>query len=298
VTTVLALLQALLPWLGHADEPGAFGRQFGPHDSTAGRDAGSVAAQRVVAALTPGSALIAQSGGSSTDTSAGGWQFTIAPYLWTPRTEIDLTVGNLSRSATLDFPEIVDDLRFGFASHFEATWRPWTLLLDVLYFKLEKDETTGTGVPTEVDLQEVLVEFGGTYRLTTLPVGRTGRITLEALAGGRLMHVNTELSIGAQLRKRSATLIDPMFGGRIAYHVTDTVGLWLRGDAAGFGISDSQSQFTYNLIAGFGWRFTNVASVFAGWRYMRVDMEKGRGASTLDADLSMNGPFFGFDFYF
>ena len=168
----------------------------------------------------------------------------------------------------------------------------------MLYFKLEKDETTGTGVPTEVDLQEVLVEFGGTYRLATLPVGRTGRITFEALAGARLMHVNTELSIGAQLRKRSATLIDPMVGGRIAYHITDTVALWLRGDAAGFGISDSQSQLTYNLIAGLNWRFTHVASVFAGWRYMHVDIEKGSGASTLDADLSMNGPFLGFNFYF
>jgi hypothetical protein len=293
VTTVLALL----PWLGHADEPWPRGRPIGLHESPAGRDAGSVAARSLVAAPTPESVLIAQAGGL-TDTSSGGWQFTIAPYLWTPRTEIDLTVGNLSQSATLDFPDIVDDLRFGFASHGEATWGQWTLLLDVLYFKLEKDETTGTGVPTEVDLQEILFELGGTYRLATLPVGRTGRITFEALAGARLMHVNTELSIGAQLRKRSATLIDPMLGGRIAYHVTDTLALWLRGDAAGFGISDSQSQLAYNLIVGLNWRFTRGSSVFAGWRHVRVDIEKGRGASTLDVDLSMNGPFLGFDFRF
>ena len=284
---LVTLVLALVPWLSHADEPWTHGR----------RDAGSVAAQSVVAAPTPGSVLIAQAGGS-TDTSTSGWQFTIAPSLWIPRTAIDLTVGDLSRSATLDFPDIVEDLRFGFTSHFEATWRQWTLLLDVLYFKLEKDETTGTGVPTEVDLQEVLVELGGTYRLATLPVGRTGRITFEALAGGRLMHVNTELSIGAQLRKRSATLVDPMFGGRIAYHITDSVALWFRGDAAGFGISDSQSQLTYNLVAGLSWRFTRVASVFAGWRYMHVDIEKGSGTSTLDADLSMNGPFLGLNFYF
>ena len=292
------MVLALLPWLGHADEPGTPGRQFGLLESTARRDARSVAAQSVVAALTPGSALIAQAGGSSTDTSTEGWQFTIAPYLWLPRTQIDLTVGDLSRSATLDFSDIVDDLRFGFASHFEATWRQWTLLFDVLYFKLEKDETTGTGVPTEVDLQKVLVEFGGTHRLATLPVGRTGRITFQALAGGRLMHVNTELSIGAQLRKRSATVVDPMIGGRIAYHITDTVAFWLRGDAAGFGISDRQSQLTYNLIGGLDWRFTHVASMFAGWRYMNVDIEKGSGASTLHVDLSMNGPFLGFNFYF
>ena len=72
-------------------------------------------------------------------------------------------------------------------------------------------------------------EFGGTYRLVTLPVGPTGRVTLEALAGGRLMHIDAELTVGGQSRSRTGTLIDPMFGGRIAYHITDTVGLWFRG---------------------------------------------------------------------
>ena len=31
---------------------------------------------------------------------------------------------------------------------------------------------------------------------------------------------------------------------------------------------------------------------------MHVEIEKGSGASTLNADLSMNGPFLGFNFYF
>ena len=126
----------------------------------------------------------------------------------------------------------------------------------------------------------MLFEFGGTYRLVTLPVGRTGRVTLEALAGGRLMHIDAELTVGGQSRSRTGTLIDPMFGGRIAYHITDTVALWFRGDVAGFGISDSQSELTYNLIAGLNWRFTQVASVFAGWRYMDVDIEKSTGMRT------------------
>jgi opacity protein-like surface antigen len=294
VTTVLALL----PWLSHADEPWTHGRPLGPHEATFGRDAGRVASQGVVAARSPGSVRIAQAGGAWTETPGDGWQFTIAPSLWVPRTEIDLTVDDLSRSASLDFSDIAEDLRFGFTTHFEAAWREWTLLLDVLYFKLEKDETTRTGLPTEVDTQEVLFEFGATYRLAALTVGRTGRVTVEALAGGRLMYVDSELTIGAQDRLRSAILIDPMIGGRIAYHITDTVALWFRGDAAGFAISDVQSQLTYNLIAGLQWRFTDLASVSAGWRYMHVDVEKRSGASTLDVDLSMNGPFLGFDFRF
>jgi opacity protein-like surface antigen len=89
-----------------------------------------------------------------------------------------------------------------------------------------------------------------------------------------------------------------MFGGRIAYHITDTVALWFRGDVAGFGISDSQSELTHNLIAGLNWRFTHVAALFVGWRYMHVEVETGTGLGTLDADVSFNGPFLGFNFYF
>ena len=228
-------------------------RQVGIDRRNAGR---SAAGESVVATLTPGSVLLAQAGATATDAATGGWQFTIAPYLWAPRTDIDLTVGPLTRSTTIDFfSDVVDNLNLGFTGHFEANWREWTGLLDLLYLKLGKDESPN-GVPTELDFQLLFFEFGGTYRLATLPVGRTGRITLEALAGGRLMYVDAELTIGGQSRSRSTTLIDPMFGGRIAYHITDTVALWFRGDVAGFGISDSQSELTYNLIAGLNWRFT------------------------------------------
>ena len=292
VTLVLVLLSCPV----HADEPWT---GLGLLESTPGSAAGSAAGQGVVAALAPGSALLAQAGASATDAAPGGWQFTIAPYLWTPRTEIDLTVGPLTRSTTIDFfSDVTDHLNFGFTGHFEANWREWTGLLDLLYLKLGKDETTGAGVQTDLDYEQLFFEFGGTYRLATLPVGRTGRITLEALGGGRLMYVDAELTIGGQSRSRSTTLIDPMFGGRIAYHITDTVGLWFRGDVAGFGISDSQSEFTYNLIAGLNWRFTRVAAAFVGWRYMHVDIEKGTGVGTLDADVSFNGPFLGVNFYF
>jgi hypothetical protein len=295
---LVTLLLVLWSCPVRADEPWTGTPRPGLLDSTAGSAAGSAAGQGVVAALAPGSVLLAQAGAPATGATPGEWQFTIAPYLWAPRTEIDLTVGPFSRSTTIDFTDIVEDFNFGFTGHFEANWREWTALLDLLYLQLEQDETTGAGIRADLDYQQLFFEFGGTYRLASLSVGRTGRITLEALAGGRLMYVDTELTIGGQSRSRSTTLIDPMFGGRIAYHIIDTVSLWFRGDVAGFGISDSQSELTYNLIAGLNWRFTHVASVFVGWRYMHVDIEKGSGVGTLDVDVSFNGPFLGVNFYF
>ena len=292
---LVSMVLALLPSPGRADEPWAGSSRLGLLESPAGSTAGTPAGQGIVAALTPGSVLLAQAGAVAPAAAPGGWQFTFGSYLWTPRTEIDLTVGSVSRSTTIDFfSDVTDHLNLGFTGHFEANWREWTALADLLYLKAGKDDTTAAGIETDVDYEQVLFEFGGTYRLVTLPVGRTGRVTLEALAGGRLMHIDAELTVGGQSRSRTGTLIDPMFGGRIAYHITDTVGLWFRGDVAGFGISDSQSQLTYNLIAGLDWRFSQVASVFAGWRYMHIEVEK----STWNVDISFNGPFLGFNFYF
>jgi opacity protein-like surface antigen len=296
---LVTLLLLLLPSLARADESWLDGSRLALPGSPPSNAVGSATGESVVAALTPGSVLLAQAGASAADAAPGGWQFTIALYLWAPRTEIDLTLGPLTRSTRIEFfDDVVDNLGLGFTGHFEATLREWTGLLDLLYLKLGKDETTGAGIQTDLDYEQLFFEFGGTYRFATLPVGRTGRITLEALAGGRLMYVDAELTIGGQSRSRNTTLIDPMFGGRIAYHITDTVALWFRGDVAGFGISDSQSELTYNLIAGLNWRFTRIASAFVGWRYMHVDIEKGTGLGTLDLDVSFNGPFLGVDFYF
>ncbi len=289
-----AVLLTLLPWTAHADPGSAPVRRLPARESSAGSAIGTVPAPRVVSGLPPGGVVIAQGVSGSPIDTASGWHFTLAPYLWMPRSELDLTVGEFSRSATLDFSQVVDDLRFGVSVHFEATWREWTLLLDALYFKLEKEAPTETGVPTEIDFEEVLFELGGTYQLVALPVGGRGRITVEALAGGRLMYVDAELSIGPQRNLRTATFVDPMVGGRIVYHAFDRVTLWTRADVAGFGISDGQSQLTYNLIAGLDWRFARRASVSVGWRYMHVDFGKGGGAGRFAADLSMSGPFLAF----
>jgi opacity protein-like surface antigen len=93
-------------------------------------------------------------------------------------------------------------------------------------------------------------------------------------------------------------VIDPMIGGRITYHITDTVALWFRGDVAGFGISDNQTNLTYNLLGGLEWRFWPRASALAGWRYMNIDLEKGSGSHTLNADIQMSGPFLGLNVHF
>ena len=105
------------------------------------------------------------------------------------------------------------------------------------------------------------------------------------------MWVDASLGFPNQKVSDSGSVIDPMVGGRIVWRITDTVALWFRGDVGGFGISDSQSKLTYNLLGGLEWRFVPSASAMVGFRYMNIDLEKGSGARTFNADIEMYGPF-------
>jgi hypothetical protein len=285
---LVALVSGVTPWVAQADEGWGDGRQFGLDVS----NVGSVAAagdQSLVASLTPGSVLIAQTGATGTEATPSEWQFRLTLYGWVPRIKSNLAVGPVSRSTTIDIVDYIPQLHFAFEGHAEATWREWTGFLDLLYLSVGQSETRH-GVSTSMGLQVGFFEFGGMYRLGPVSLGQAGRLAFEPLAGGRVMWTHASISGPAQKVSGSADVIDPIVGGRITYLITDTIDLSFRGDVGGFGISDSQSNLTYNLIAGVSWRFAEHWSAFAGWRYMNIDLEKGSGARTRKVDVELNGP--------
>jgi hypothetical protein len=292
---MIALAVALITRPAHADDQWSDGRGFGLQESIDGGVAPPVLGEQVVAALSPGSVVIAQAG--ATPPQGKDWQVTVAPYFWMARTKMNLDVGQFSRSTTIDFVDIVPQLHGAFAAHAEGTWREWTGFLDLFYVSMGQSEPKG-GISVSTNLQQLFFEFGGTYRLPALLLGKAGSLTFEPLAGGRFMWVDASLGFPNQKVSGNGNVIDPMIGGRIVWRITDTWSLWFRGDVGGFGISDSQSKLTYNLLGGVEWRFTPRASAMAGFRYLNIDLEKGSGRRTFNADIEMFGPFLGANLYF
>src|SRR5262245_23755568 len=186
---LVAAITALGPWTAaRADDGWAAGRQFGLSEATAEGGATATVPPRLVAALSPGSVLVAQAGTTGAETSAEGWRFTLAPYLWAPRTKMTVDIGRASQSTTIDFVDVIPQLHFAFAAHAEASRREWTGFLDLMYMSMGQSETQN-GVSTSINLQELFFEFGATYRLPALSLGRAGRLTLEPLVGGRFYWV-------------------------------------------------------------------------------------------------------------
>ena len=251
-------------------------------------------AQSVVAALSPGSVVIAQAGAAPSE--GKDWQVTVAPYFWMARTKMSIDIGQFSRSTTIDFVDIVPQLHGAFAAHAEATWREWTGFLDLFYVSMGQSEPKG-GVSVSTNIQQLFFEFGGTYRLPPLSLGSAGSLSFEPLLGGRFMWVDASLGFPNQKVSGDGSVIDPIVGGRLVWRITDTWSLWFRGDVGGFDISDNQSKLTYNLLGGAEWRFVPRASALVGFRYLNIDLEKG-GRDRFNADIEMFGPFLGINLYF
>jgi hypothetical protein len=293
---LLFVVIALTPCITQAQEDSwSDGRTFELTDQPTTDDVASGPAKAVVAALSPGSVVLAQAGAAPTQ--GKDWQVTVAPYFWMARTKANVDIGQFSRSTTIDFVDVVPDLHGAFAAHAEATWREWTGFLDLFYVSMGQSEPKA-GVSVSTNIQELFFEFGATYRLPALSLGGAGSLTFEPLAGGRFMWVDVSLGFPNQKVSTSGSVIDPMIGGRIVWRITDTVSVWFRGDVAGFGISDSQSHLTYNLLGGVEWRFVPRASALVGFRYLNIDLEKEHRRQTFDADIEMFGPFIGVNFYF
>ena len=292
---LLVVAVELVPWTAQGEESWSDGRLFGLEDSATVDGASSGPAKSVVAALSPGSVVIAQAGAAPAP--GKDWQVTVAPYFWMARTKMSLDVGQFSRSTTIEFVDLVPQLHGAFAAHAEGSWREWTGFLDLFYVSMGQSEPKG-GVSVSTNIQELFFEFGATYRLPALSLGTAGSLTFEPLVGGRFMWVDASLGFPNQKVSGSGSVIDPMIGGRIVWRVTDTWSLWFRGDVAGFDISDNQSKLTYNLLGGVEWRFVPRASALVGLRYLNIDLEKDDRRQTFNADIEMFGPFLGVTLYF
>src|SRR5215467_11679860 len=172
----IVVVLALVPWPGHADDQWTADRHFGLLDSTGGTDAPSPVTEQVVAALSPGSVVIAQAGAAPAQ--GKDWQVTVAPYFWMARTKMTIDIGQFSRTTTIDFTDVVPQLHGAFAAHAEGTWREWTGFLDLFYVSMGQSEPQG-GISVSTNLQELFFEFGATYRLPAVSLGKAGTLALE-----------------------------------------------------------------------------------------------------------------------
>ena len=234
------------------------------------------------------------------------WKFEVAPYVWLPAMQGDLTVRGRTADINLDLGDtldlLFDSLKFAAMGRAEARKGNLLLTLDVLYLNLEDDQTTARGLETEVGLQLLLTEFGAGYRLGTWPLSPEvwPAVSFDVLAGGRYVFLESSIDIdggpfGGVDVERDVDWIEPFVGGRFLLTLSKRITIGVRGDVGGFGVG---SDFTWNLVGSVQYHLSRHIARGGGYRALDIDYTQGSRANRSGLDVLMHGPLLGAVFRF
>ncbi|HWS00756.1 MAG TPA: hypothetical protein VN249_09090 [Prolixibacteraceae bacterium] len=217
------------------------------------------------------------------------WNFQTDVYLLFPNIDGETGIGNTVTVPIDANPgDIFSKLKMGGMLYLEAKTGKWAITSDLVFMNLNEEITPGTIITSgEVTGKQLIWELAGLYRVAPF---------LEIGAGNRLN--NLQVAIDAQRKlfpqgtedvsgDKSKTWMDPILIARLT---TDIKEKWLfqfRGDIGGFGIG---SDFTWQLEAYAGYRFSKLFQLKAGYRYISIDYDKGADDERFIFNVDEFGP--------
>lgn len=213
--------------------------------------------------------------------NSGGWQFTIAPYIWGAGVDGSMTIGDDPAIPEVDLNHIIDGLDAGFLGHFNARNERWMISSDLVYVDLggRRDFEEGT---IWAGLDTLIFELDGGYRVSP---------AVTILAGARLVALGMNVSVQGPFEGRQAevdkTFVDPIIGVNVLAPLSEKWWFGFRGDIGGFGVG---SEFSWQAYADIGFRISRVVSILAGYRVLDMDYQSDTARTTVDLDLKISGP--------
>ncbi len=226
------------------------------------------------------------------------WSFLIRPYVLFVNIDGDASVGRLSGvDLDIDTGDVLGSLELAGMINAEAFHKSgWGVVVDYAFMDLEDDHKGpfGRGL-AEVEVFQGVFEAFGAYRF------ETELATVDAFAGIRWwdIELDVDFSLGPlqDNRTRKSDWIDPVVGARAHVPIGDRWFWLVHGDIGGFGV---ESDFSWQAITGFGYRFSDLFSIDLRYRAIGVDYEEGTSGmrSHFEYDTITHGPTIGFGFHF
>lgn len=221
--------------------------------------------------------------------SAKKWHVLTDIYLMAPYMNGETGVSdNLVAPVDASPGDIFDKLKMAAMLYIEVQHERWVITSDLVYMKLEQDVTPGTILYSgTVSAKEIIWEPAGLYRIFPF---------LEIGAGGRLNNIQTETDVRRNVfpagteevtGNHSKTWFDPILITRLKADIHDKWLFQFRGDLGGFGVG---SDFTWQLQAYAGYRFSRLFQLTAGYRILSVDYDKGADKERFIYNMDTFGP--------
>jgi len=235
------------------------------------------------------------------------WQHDVQPYIWFPTSvEGTSTVDGGAAKLDLDASDMADMINFAFSLRYEAWKGKFGIIVDGMYVDLEADFkdalpappfSPGSSVKVEPDIEQVVVDLAGAYRLDY------GKWSTDLIGGLRYTYIKQEIELNfpspvpTQDLGGSKDYVEPMVGARVIWALSDKWRATLRGDMSGFGVG-SGSDLTWNALAGAAYTYSEKASIKLGYRIYDIDYSNGSGSNEFGVDLQLHGPYLGASFSF
>jgi opacity protein-like surface antigen len=227
---------------------------------------------------------------------SSGWDFEIQPYLWVPKLKADVRINDLPEAKVdMSARDVVNDLKFGLMGMVEARNGRWGLVADGFYAKLAdsgganfalRPRGPGFDVDAKLTMKQYIMSLAGEYRALE------GSTPVDVMAGGRYNKIDMEakvditglgrlgLTAGRNLRYKN-DWVDPYVGVRVVHPIADKWSILGYADVGGFGIGSS-SKSTNLLIGGLNYGYSKTTTLKFGYRYYRVNYN--RGSFKMDSD--------------
>ena len=220
---------------------------------------------------------------SDAETPDKHWNYLAEIYLMFPNMSGETTVGVIPPvEVDAGAGDIFGHLEMGAMFYFEANNGNWAIGTDLLYMKLGQDAEPGVLITDgKVTMKQLAWEISGLKRLTPW---------LEAGLAGRIVSLDVALDLETINQPRSGsgnkTWFDPVVVLRSNNMFAENWLAQLRLDAGGFGIG---SDFTWQLQANLGYRFSDLFQATLGYRYIGIDYDSGDGRDRFLYDIDTYG---------
>jgi hypothetical protein len=233
------------------------------------------------------------------------WVFTSPLFFWIAGLKGDIAAKGQKVDVDLSPTEIMDHTDIGFTGWFDLTKDRLGFYINPTFMRLEADAKFAAGKANE-SLEQWIVEFGAHYNVWQWSGPNRGN--LAVVAGGRYWSIHNDLTLKPTGGPNSHAidsedLFDPIIGLRYQQYYTEKIHSWVQGDVGGFDISESQSRFSWQIMPAIGYDFMmpvikKPSTVFAGFRMIGIEHEKGGPANKSSINLKYYGAIFGLNVIF
>jgi len=217
--------------------------------------------------------------GNTTDNNT--WQFEITPYLFAAGMDGTAGIQDVSADIDMSFSDIWDHLDKALMLYFSAQKEDWIYGLDAIYFKLEDEAATSWQGPLG-NSNTAQLNADMTQQVYALSAGRrvlNQQTKINVLGVARYTSLDADLKLALTTGNdllpdgsRSTSRKESWWDAAIAVQIlTPIAEKW---DFVGYAdIGAGGSDFTYQLLAGVNWQFSNSFSAKFGYRHFYQDYQ-------------------------